>query len=392
VTRPTRRAVLTGALAAAACPWPGPTAPLAAEVYAWRRSWDASTTAEVLSACATWDRVLVLALEVGADGSSTRPDVPWSRLSPSSTPVVRLARVDQLAADILLPRLDQLGLLDLPARLVQLDVDAPTRQLPLLARHLAALAAARPDLGWEITALPTWLTSPALPDVLAPLRRWTLQVHATSLPTRPEQAALMAPPEQVRAWLAAALLHRVPVSLALPAYAYRMAFDPSGAFLGLEAEQPRSWPGSAQIVEAWPPHAWLPDLVRELQGHPPAGLRALSWFRLPHAGDRLSWSLPALERARRGMALSGSIEAVLRPTGSGSSDVVLRAVGDVPASLDGEVVISPAGTRSEGVGGFVAGERGLVADRARGEVLRPGEERVVGWTAATEVRWLGSPR
>lgn len=386
MSHPTRRAVLAGTLATlAACHGPGARrAPLAAEVYVWRRAWDPATTTLVRQACASWDRVYALASELDPHGIATTLPVPWPLLT--ATPVLRLARLDQLDPATLAPHLRPL--LHLPARAVQIDVDAPTASLPELADRLTELTRAHPDTAWEITGLPTWLRSPALPRLLRPLRRWTLQTHATELPRTPDEARLMPDRPQVEAWIRAASALRHPFALALPTYAYGMAFDRTGRFLGLEAERTRDWPPGHRIVEVWPPHDWLPSLVADLRARAPAAMQAVTWFRLPLPGDRRVWSTEALERARVGSTLRAEVVVALRAREGGVADVVVRGVGDVPVRVAGEVRVSGAVTAAEGVGGFVWVEGGFRG--GEGEVLAVGEERVVGWVrGAGAVEWVG---
>jgi hypothetical protein len=331
-------------------------------VYVWRRRWTPAARQALVSARGGWRRVLVLAAELGPGRPTVR--APDDLLVPTDVAVLRLGPwtddvalvTERLAAEVA----------RVPCRTVQLDVDVPSRALDGYARVVHALRRHHPGRRVEVTGLPDWLRAPGFAALRRGVDAWTLQVHTTGLPSRVDDARILAPVDAVERWLGEAK-RSGPVTLALPTYAYRMQFDPGGAFLGLV--------GSATPRGRWR-EVW-PDPVavqRVLALHPD-----VVWFRLPMPDDSLAWSDAGLRHVRAG----GDVVAATVEVSS--RDVVLRNPGPLPVSTAGEVRISGV---VEGVRGFVAHARGLRSDGERQPWLAPGERRVVGWAAtATRGTW-----
>lgn len=297
-------------------------------VYVWNGAWSPEVSEAVEAARAQGLRIHALRAEVGTSVRAVAAEGPH-------VAVVRVTRFDAGTLDSarsILADLDaEPDVLEL-----ELDVDTPTARLDDYAAWLATLDPVHP-LG--ITALPDWLSSPDLPSVLDAVDGWTLQVHAPT-GTILDAAAL-------RAVTRAEALGR-PFRVALPAYGVGVARDGEGVAVGVVGEDVR-FSGD----EAWADPGAVAEVVRALDGR-----HALTWFRLPVAGDRWTWSDATWSAVRAGQAPAPAF-------------VPIREGADLRLRNDGE------------------GDAAAPAVHLRGRV--DAWDAVAGWTAAVEpegVRFL----
>ncbi|QRN93081.1 DUF3142 domain-containing protein [Archangium violaceum] len=344
-----------------------PPRALVHEAYVWQRGWSPELVQAVTQAPSELGALRVLARE--RSGPARTPvdvAVDVESLARSGREVVAVMRVDGTAP------LDGISLQEVATharawrargvrvRGIELDHDCATAALADYANWLARERTAMGDLPLSITALPTWVSSPALARLASIPEDVVLQVHAVRAPTlfTPEEARGF-----VEAWSKAT---GRPFHVALPTYRVRLR---DGTRLSAE---PR-------------------DVARFLSGlreHPVAGVTGVIWFRLGHRGDPEAWSLPTLMAVVRGEALDPRFLPRLVDAGGGTLDIVLENTGRVDAEAPTRLTLSGNLEVLDGVGGYTARGTSLVARTP--PRLRAGERRVIGFVRGSEVA-IASP-
>ena len=274
-----------------------------------------------------------------------------------------------------------------PAAL-HLDFDAATRQLDGYRRWLEALREAIAPTPLVLTALPTWLHSPAFVRLAQTADGYVLQVHSWAAPKTPDQPFTLCDPEQAkRAIIKAARLNR-PFQVALPTYGYRAWFDGQNRLLGLSAEGPTlTAAGNTQVREVRADPVEMAGLVNWLQNRRFAALRGVIWYRLPLPEDRLSWNERTWQSVMRGQPPAAITGLKLEQTADGLVDVVLQANGDADSVLDHPVRLDWRQARfiaADGLAGFTVSR--IAPNRLRLQPpaqelprLAPGQQLLIGW-------------
>lgn len=355
------------------------------EAYIWQRQWRPALQDAVAASRAHVQRWRVLAAQANAAGALLPVGVPHGVLHASGRPVVMVVRIEgslrlhdpaQLVRDVV--ALQRRWAADGAAPvMVEIDHDAGTAALPAYAGFLARLRGALDGTPLSITALPAWLASPALPQVLAQVDETVLQVHAVQHPTQGLFDAARA-----RAWAKAwSRRSAKPFLVALPCYGAAVTYDKFGNLRSVEGEVPRL-AGHASSGELMALPSEVSGLIQQLQDDGVRGLRGVAWFRLPTADDRRAWSLATWHAVMRGQPLRGRAGLQLRAAGDpGAFDLVLVNTGPHDAELPRRVEAAAACTAADGANGYVAGHAGTVPvlQRAAPGLLRSGQERVIGW-------------
>jgi hypothetical protein len=356
-TWPLLIALLCGAMSA--CSRPSQRAretPLSCDAYVWQRRWSAQLGEAVEQAPAAIRGLRVLALErSGAQRVPVAVAVDVAALARSGREVVAVFRIDGtapldgVAVDEIAEVAHAWRRQGVRVRGLEIDHDCATAALPAYAAWLGRARARQDDLALSITALPTWLASPALPALLANVAEAVVQLHAIAAPVLfdPGQARSFA-----EAWSrVAGRAFRV----ALPTYRARLR---DGTRL---AADPASVAG----------------FLADLRKRPIPGLSGVAWFRLGHAGDADAWAAPTLAAVMHGTPLAADIAARLVDGGSGAFDVVVENRGSLDGDMPGILSLRGDIDVLDGVRGLVAHGSSLVA--ATPTRLRAGERAVVGY-------------
>ena len=370
-------------------PAPGLPPPLTHDAYVWQRLWTPAVT-EALRAATPWVRAWrVLGAEVGRAGSVTLVDVDRETLVGTGKPVVLVVRITGQLADwdpgdvarrslALLADWQRTGL---PVVALEVDHDCATKRLPAYAAFLARLRLMTDavPVRLAVTALPTWLKSPALLDVLASVDEAVLQVHSVSNP----RGGLF-DHEQARTWVAA-LARTSPVAfrVALPTYGSRVSWDVGGRVVAVESEFPLGLEGARTLELGAKPQA-VASLLETWRDRSPLGLLGVAWFRLPTSDDRRAWSLGTWRAVIEGRELDGRVgaEAIAADT-PGLFDVFVVNGGDLDAQLPQEVTVASRdgcraadGLRYYRVAPIGGVPRFLLVSP---DVLRAHRRRMIGW-------------
>jgi hypothetical protein len=195
---------------------------------------------------------------------------------------------------------------------VQLDIDVPTRLLPHYTRVLRSL---RPQLPTgtqlSITGLPTWMDSPALPDVLAATDFWIPQCYGAMLPARLDQIVPITSPTTVAHSIARARALRHPFYAGLAAYGYAILYTQGGAPIELRGDIDPARIAHDPNFELIERRALTDEPARSSASNDPAASPAYFWryvFRARreaatsgltvHAGDKLMLEVPTAAALR----------------------------------------------------------------------------------------------
>jgi hypothetical protein len=379
--------VVLGVAAAIAMTAPGNAqSPLEHDAYIWQRSWRAPLLESIAANKDLVRSWRVLAAQVSPTGKLMPVTVQTKALEESGRQLVMVVRIDGQ-----LPNFDQTRLLDQVLALhrrwrdqgltiagLEIDHDCGTAKLPGYAQFLEQLRS-RLDRGTQlsITALPVWISSRHLADVLGAVDESVLQVHSVQNP-----ANGLFEPVQAGKWIADyAKKSPTDFRVALPNYGSRVGFDDSGNVTFVESESAlgRGATNAQEIVVA-------PESVRQLMlavnGNRPKNLLGYAWFRLPTDADQRAWSIATWRAVIQGKPLTPAARITARPTSDPKLfDLIAQNTGDTDVSPPTRIKLAGNCSDADGVSGYVAEtvEGRLWLVRPASPLLHPQHEISVGW-------------
>ncbi|TFZ53807.1 DUF3142 domain-containing protein [Serratia proteamaculans] len=356
------------------------------QVYVWQRVWTPQHAAALAQSRNLFSTLRVLGLQVHPREGWREIPVNLSLLKQDGRPLWLVVRLDGQLAQLdesairqrLLKQLQQWQAAGLQVIGVEIDHDAATARLPDYQHFLQQLRQQLPrSLQLGITALPTWIGSATLPDLLQQVDSSVLQVHAVLSP----QQGLFSGPLALRWVKQYAKMTQRPFRVALPAYGMGLVgFDAQGA--QVESEASLRVAGTSRELTVAPQQ--VADFLHQLNAQTTPYLRGIIWFRLPLADDRRAWSLTTLRAVIKNQPLSVNwqIKISPQPQQKGLNDLILHNNGPVDAPLPQEIVINA----SECLAGDAAGNYRLESEPQRqrfvlisGDQLRAGQSRPLGW-------------
>jgi hypothetical protein len=377
--------------------------PLPHQVYVWQRVWT-PTVGEALAAHATnFTEAAVLLAEVSWKNKIpqvTRAGVDFSALAKLPCPVGLVLRVGPFKGELATNAAAVNFLASLAASLVaearkkqitpvelQIDFDCATAKLDDYRAWLSVVQKQVAPLPVLITALPSWLNSPAFARLAASATNYILQVHSLDKPTDITAPFLLCDPVSAKRAVARAGEIGVPFRVALPTYTYLVAFNAAGKFIGLSAEAPRSdWPAGTQLRELRADPLALSSLVQTWNTNRPAAMRGVIWYRLPVAVDNFNWRWPTLAAIMAGRVPQEKFSATTRRVEPGLVEISLENTGelDISSRLTLEVRWTDARlVAGDGLRGFELAEQNGSAAKFQIKQtsfrLPAGEKIIVGW-------------
>jgi len=368
--------------------------PLDQQLYVWQRQWTPAHTAALRDSRDDFSTLRVLALQAFPNAGWRRARIDAQLLQADGRPLIAVIRLDgqlksldqdQVTAQILQVLADwQTQGLTLSG--VEIDHDAGNARLPAYAEFLKHLRSALPtSLPLSITALPAWLGSAQLPELLQTVDSSVLQVHAVSDPRRglfdPDQALKWA-----KAW---ARITDKPFYLALPAYGVALLPDDGGAPV-VESEVQLERAGQRRELLADP--LQLSQLGLALRADPPVHLAGLIWFRLPLANDRRAWSLTTLRAVARGDQLASRLGVTLREH-DGLYDIRLDNPGNLDSAWPARITLKAQSCEgADALAGYSLQQSPdlLTFTRLRDGRLPAGGQRAIGWARCANIDQGGS--
>jgi hypothetical protein len=361
-----------------------PRSPLPHDAYIWQRVWTPPVIAAAQRSAdlvRTW-RVLVA--EADSAGHWIEVAVPWETLQSTGRPIVAVVRIDGRLDDARMPALlDRIAALAATPAVsgLEIDYDCATSKLVAYAGFLDALKARLPaTLKLSITALPTWMNSPALERLATNLDELVLQVHAADDPHRG-----LFDPAQADRWVHA-FARRIPrpIRVALPAYDVRVTWRHDGRLASVEGERPLLTGNAPGETLRTSPQAVL-AFLHTLQRDAPDSLAGIVWFRLPTDSDRRAWSPETWRAVVTDRLPPPTLSATLVAADSpGLWTVTLSNDGSVDTTTPRHVRLDPTCTLADGANGFRLIAGAPLSLQGAGGRLRAHESRVIGWARCTE--------
>lgn len=368
---------------------PQPPMPLDQQLYVWQRQWRPAHEQALAESRRDFSTLRVLALQAHPKAGWSRALVNLAQLKADGRPVIAVVRLDgQLPAlDVqlaqqqiaqLIARWQQAGVT--PSGL-EIDHDSGSARLAGYSQFLQALRKQLPaDIKLSITALPAWLDSPNLPELLEAVDSSVLQVHAVSDPRQG-----LFDPVKAKSWAQRwSRASDKPFYLALPAYGVALLPDTGGAPL-VESEAPLNHAGERRELLADPQQ--LADLALQMREKPPAHLAGLIWFRLPLPGDRRAWSLTTLKAVAAGDALASQWQVQFMER-EGLFDISLVNVGNLDQPLPARVQLTARDCDgADGIHGYRALQTPQHLEFTRQTSVRvaAGGRRALGWARCLDI-------
>jgi hypothetical protein len=232
---------------------------------------------------------------------------------------------------------------------VEIDYDAGASALPDYATRLRAIRARLPrELALSITALPAWLGSTSLDDVLSAVDGPVLQVHAVQAPAHGLFDRALA-----ERWARAFAPHASHgFRIALPAYESRIRFDADGSVVAVENETPVDAARSPDARDVRVAPADVVALLAALERDPPPSWHGVAWFRLPVAGDRRAWTLAAMRDVMSGRVPASRMSVRTIARKGGASDIVVANDGAAGGAAPSFVIEGRDCSAADGANGW----------------------------------------
>ncbi|WP_339801361.1 DUF3142 domain-containing protein [Saezia sanguinis] len=366
------------------------------EAYIWQRLWNPAVVDAVHQATPAIGQWRVLAAQAHSERGLYQVAPDWAALTASGKSVVAVVRID-----------GHLGMADAAlwagqiadvwqtwhnaSTLVvglEIDYDCGTQRLGEYTQFLRLLRSKLPpDATLSITALPDWLNSADLVELLSAVDTSVLQVHAVSS----LQQGLFNADDALKWVQAYSLQTPHPFMVALPNYGSRVTWDEKDNVVAVTSEAP-SHVLSQHARELLVEPQQMAEFIATLQSKAVPHLKGIVWFRLPTAQDRRAWSLNTWLAVVRGDALQTDVHAFLLPSPQqpGLYQVMLENKGEVDAPLPLKVLLPAECLYADGLTGYsLASETGAMRlVRQHPGMLRAQQTREIGWARCSEVRVL----
>ncbi len=377
--------------------------PLPHQVYVWQRAWTEPVRASVLTHSTNFSETAVLLAEVSWKNKVpevVRTSVDYSALVKTCGPVGLVLRVGPYPGALAENKSAVNFLAGLAASLVaeaqtnhvepvelQIDFDCAESKLDDYRAWLGVLQKHLAPLPVTITALPSWLNSAAFARLAAVSTNYILQVHSLTKPADINAHFTLCDPDAAKRAVTRAGEIGVPFRVALPTYAYIVAFNSAGKFTGLSAEAARAnWPAGTQLRELRADPSAMSSLVQFWNTNRPPALCGIIWYRLPVAVDNLNWRWPTLAAMISGREPHEQFQAVARRVEPGLVEISLENTGelDISSRLAVEARWSAARlVAGDGLRGFELAEQNISAAKFQNKMssfrLPAGEKQIIGW-------------
>jgi hypothetical protein len=275
------------------------------KAYIWQRVWDARVKASVLENTKNIDGLTVLFAEFHpADGLDYfQADIDYNALKLRALPAVLALRLN-LAPEYNVSRSFNSGFKIWVSKAIEtarengvdpvaleIDFDCPTSQLDAYSEELRDLRKYLGGVPLSITTLPTWMQRPdAFRQLVEATDHFVLQAHSIKRPETFDDAVALCEREQSLKWTKQAASFGVPFHVALPTYAYRLAFDSEGKLVEVSGEnaslmQNPDW--RYRVIRSGP--KLMAALVQSIEAHAYPNCEGIIWYRLPIGKERYNW-------------------------------------------------------------------------------------------------------
>jgi hypothetical protein len=377
--------------------------PLRQEVYVWQRAWTPSVREAVAERATNFPEIAVLQAEVSWKEKMpqvARVAADFLTLAKTRRPVGLVLRIGSFGSALSEDKPAVNFLTELAASLVaeartnkiepaelQIDFDCAESKLDDYRAWLAVVQWRMAPLPVTITALPSWLDSPAFAKLAAASSNYVLQVHSLTRPVDTNTPFTLCDPVAAKRAVVRAGMIGVSFRVALPTYTYIVAFNSAGKFFGISAEAPGlNWPAGTQLRRMSADPLAMGSLVQSWNTNRPAAMRGVIWYRLPVEADNLNWRWPTLAAIVAAREPRESFHAQARRVEAGLVEISLVNDGELDISSrlavearwsDGRLVAG------DGLRGFELVEQNVSAAKFQNQSsqfrLPSGEKQIIGW-------------
>lgn len=382
-------------------------ASLPQQAYLWQRAWTPAVIDSALTHANSFSELVLLSGEVSWNHARpiwTPAAIRWDIARQLKTPLGLALRIDPFPGPFSTQDETASTLAALAASIIhaaqanginprelQIDFDCAASKLAGYAAWVRAFQPAIAPIPIVITALPSWLDQPAFHDLASACGAYVLQVHSLHRPRSYDAPFTLCDTDEARAAVQRASSLGIPFRVALPTYAYVLAFAPDGQFAGLSAEGPaKTWPANARLREVWADPIALAPLVQQWSAQPPSAMRGVIWYRLPNDSDTLNWRWPTLDAMVHLRSPRESFHAEARRVEAGLYDISLVNHGELDVSSRLAVEVHWQGARlaaGDALRGFELADSSPFSAKftsANPPRLRAGSQCPIGWIRLTK--------
>lgn len=379
------------------CGKKNPPSVLQQDIYIWQRVWTPALLESLQTITSSVQHLHVLAAEFDVDEKAVSIRVDFSALQNSTLPIYAVVRIDGRSNEILnahthanISALAEIWQKKLPALAgIEIDYDCPTAQLPHYVQFLKQLRAAIPSpLKLVNTALPTWIESPVLSELLMQTDSSILQVHAV---LNPQQGLF--DEVQALAWVKSyKKIATKSFQVALPAYGSKVVFSADGKIISIQSEQ-LTMTNSNHALELNADPNTIAKFIQSLSANQ---ITNIIWFRLPTSEDQRAWSITTLLAVMNQQPLFSKLELKFVPESNSENDkyhkdekssglINIEVVnqGNIAADSPLKVTLKPANfcSAADGINGYqLELEQGTwTFKREQYVTLLPQQNRTIGW-------------
>ncbi|MEN8662060.1 MAG: DUF3142 domain-containing protein [Lentimonas sp.] len=329
------------------------------QAYIWQRVWSDPLREAVVRNSDKLDGLTVLHAEfhpsqgVGYYGG----DIDYESLKESSLPVTLALRLN-LDPGYDVERSFQSGIIGwvkqaiATARAhgvepvaVEIDFDCPTSQLKSYAAQLREVRKACGGVSLSITTLPTWMSRPdAFRALVEATDHYVLQVHSIKRPQSFDDVVSLCDPEDTQRWMEQAAGFGVSFHVALPTYAYRIAFNEAGALVEVAGENASLMqnPDFRYRVIRANPEA-MAGVVRGLDEALLKNCEGIIWYRLPIGNEQRNWDERTWHAVMSGVVDQSGWQVHAVPQADGAIELLIESTSAVEQAPPSQVVVSWSG-------------------------------------------------
>lgn len=378
-----------------------PAPALQHNVYIWQRVWTNSLIESLKVVKNSIKQVRVLALEKNSEGEFFEVKPHYAAINSTDLSVyavIRLdGRIEQLLDENLTLKIIKLTS-DWEQQLthftgVEIDYDCPTSQLSAYHDFLKKLRVALPSqLKLSTTALPTWMESLELHELLALTDESVLQVHAV---LNPKQGLFDS--KQALAWAKQyRKIMNKPFQIALPAYGSNVLFSNDEKISAIQSEQ-RVFNDADNALELSAEPAYVANFIHELQKN---NFTSVIWFRLPTTDDRRAWPLESLLAVMNKQVLESHLIAAFIPDENDKNHnpntttelltLDLLNQGNISVNLPEKIHVAPVQncTAADGLNGYELelGKNSWIFKRDKVKKIMPQQHLPLAWLRCSRLQ------
>lgn len=377
---------------------PRTSGPLGQDVYVWQRQWTDGVKSSLAAHGSQFKCVVALGAQIWwKEGRAqvARVEIDWSALERCDARIGLAMRINSFRGPFTAESENTALLCEVARDLIerakaqridvcemQIDFDAAESRLQGYQVWVEAVARNIAPVKVVITALPSWLDTPAFEALARQSGEYILQVHSFERPALGERMTLC-DVERARRAVDQAGRIGVPFRVALPTYGHVAAFDPQNRLLGVSAEgRSDTWASGAILHEVHADAAEMAGLVRAWTANRPAVMKGVIWYRLPVAEDALNWRWPTLASVMAGQAPVSSLRVEQAHDEHGIVTLILVNDGQADEPQDMRIVARGNVEAFDGFGPFRAtGASGGVTFlcEKRDRRIGAGDRFNVGW-------------